>query len=574
MSMKTLFRRTIPLVMVVLLLTACASDDDKSTVLWYNSALVTTRDGPVQAVTTDNGVWEWKAIPYAAPPVGELRWKAPRDATSWTAAPDNAEFSDMCPQYDFGGDTVIGSEDCLYLNVWRPQSSAEKLPVYVWIHGGGNSSGSADLENYRGANLALRSDVVFVSMNYRLGPLGWFLDESLFDGDPDTDSGNFGTLDIIKSLEWIRDNIAQFGGDPDNVIITGESAGGINVLSLLVSPRAEGLFDKAMSQSGLLSDIAMTDGTDFTTALKPSLLVQLGMATDEAQALQQLSGLSADDVASTLRSATPADLLNVVPSIGLGLLSMPNIFPDGHVIVENGVNSFAAGNYPNKVPTILGTNSGDVRLFLYVLNGATAEDPPLFNAVADIGGQLWKAAGADDIARAMVSHADQPDVFVYSFEWGRYRSDGTGITPAPWNYFMGSAHSLDITFFLDTQDSADALSSLMFTEENRSSRELLSDAMIDYLQGFAREGVPVASADLPVWEPWSNTQGSAKSMVLNADLSALQLGMVDTDVSLASALASIDSIDDEDLRQRVDALLHDFVLSCALISENPAAECN
>ncbi len=144
-----------------------------------------------------------------------------------------------------------GSEDCLFLNVWRPRTAERGLPVYVWIHGGGNSIGSASMtDEYSGTRLAHRSNMVFVSLNYRLGPFGWFTHPALREGtSAEDDSGNFGTLDIVHALRWIRDNIEAFGGDPGLVAVTGESAGGLNVLSLMISPPAEGLFHRVIAQS-------------------------------------------------------------------------------------------------------------------------------------------------------------------------------------------------------------------------------------------------------------------------------------------------------------------------------------
>jgi para-nitrobenzyl esterase len=567
--------RTVLTLSLIILLSACSDSggNSNSSSSWDNSRQVNTLSGSVQAQATDNGAWAWLAIPYAAPPVDSLRWQAPQDPKPWNGYLANTSPSAVCTQFSQDGSALIGSEDCLYLNVWRPQSSDKNLPVYVWIHGGGNTAGSSSVEDTLGAKLAVRSDVVYVSMNYRLGPFGWLNDSALHNGDPDTDSGNFGTLDIIKSLQWIQDNIERFGGDPDNVIITGESAGGINVLTMLLSPRAEGLFAKAMSQSGLLPDISPADAARFADTIKPEILVAEGVAVDVGDASAQLAIMSDQQLKEILLQASAASIFNAVPQIGSGLLSMPIIIADGQVIPANGPRSLVEGNYANKVPLILGTNSGDVRLFQAILGGSLSANPELYNAAADIGGKLWKAAGADDLAAAMVKITGQPDIYVYSFEWGHYEEDGSGVTPAPYNYFMGSAHSLDIPFFLDTLDAPGQLTSLLFTENNRASRELLSDAMISYLQNFIRSGNPNGDHPYPDWQPWSNADGSGKYIILDADFNDLQISMAYEAVSKQAALDALAAIPDNTLRNDVSDFLLDFTISCALFSTQPSVDC-
>lgn len=558
----------IPLIAVLALLVACSNNSDNRPPppLWTNDPLVETASGPVQGLASTEDSWSWKAIPFAAPPVGELRFRAPQDPAPWTEPLASEEVGSQYTQYSFSSGELSGQEDCLTLNVWRPQTEAEQLPVYVWIHGGGNTSGSAAGSETDGANLAATSNVIYVSLHYRLGPLGWWRDPALRNGDPATDSGNFGTLDLIKGLQWIQDNIEQFGGDPDRVIITGESAGGINVISMLLSPLASGLYSQAMSQSGLSPEINLLDGERFSEQIKPRILVAEGLAADESAARDMLSGMHPDALYDILANAAPASIMDAVPKIGIGLLSMPFVYPDGHVIVENGRQAFAEGNYPGKVPLIIGTNSGDVRLFLYFLEGQTSADPEFYNAVADIGGQLWKAGGADEIARDMVQHSDQPPVYVYSFEWGRYQPDGSGITPAIWNYAIGAAHSLDIPFFLDTLDQPAGVSQLTFSEENRVSRELLGDTMVRYLQQFIANDDPNGD-ELPAWSPWSADTAQTGYLVLDASLDELQVRMQPGLVTRESALANLAAIADSALRNEVEDFINTFVITCSIIAE-------
>ena len=211
-----------------------------------------------------HGGHAWLGLPYAEPPQGELRWRAPQPLLPWTATREALTFGASCPQLAsrVGGDdsaepgALVGDEDCLTLNVYAPAfapdqvpTGAARLPVMVWIHGGGNTIGAAN--GYDGSRLATTHPLIVVMVNYRLGALGWFRHAALRAGrDPVEASGNFGTLDQLRALAWVRDNAAAFGGDPGNVTIFGESAGGQNVLALLVSPLAGGLFQRAIVQSG------------------------------------------------------------------------------------------------------------------------------------------------------------------------------------------------------------------------------------------------------------------------------------------------------------------------------------
>ncbi len=230
-------------------------------------------DGQMDA---DTATWEWLGIPFAQPPVDELRWRAPQPEQSWEGARAATGFADACPQFD-RADAVIGNEDCLYLNVWRPQTQQRDLPVYVWIHGGFNTSGSTDVDYYQGGTIAERSNMIVVSIQYRLGALGWLHYAPLQTGNGEDDSGNYGTLDIIRSLQWVQDNIAAFGGDPENVTVAGESAGAINIISLLTSERASGLFQKAVSQSGLPIVASVDDGEAAARQLTLNVLANDGV---------------------------------------------------------------------------------------------------------------------------------------------------------------------------------------------------------------------------------------------------------------------------------------------------------
>ena len=261
--------RLLILVLVSLALVAGCRGRDATHPTPDKSLSRTTTSGEVVGFVGPYGSATWLGIPYAAPPVGDLRWRAPRPVSRWSGVREALVAGSPCVQYagPFGGMENVsrgqpaGSEDCLFLNVYAPHASTptSRLPVMVWIHGGGNTVGHAGF--YDGGHLAERENVVVVMINYRLGPFGWFRHAALrADGTSDLErSGNFGILDQIRALEWVRDNIAGFGGDPGNVTVFGQSGGGGKVSTLLAMPAARGLFHRAIVMSG--SAIRLTDPT-------------------------------------------------------------------------------------------------------------------------------------------------------------------------------------------------------------------------------------------------------------------------------------------------------------------------
>ncbi|MBX7430720.1 carboxylesterase family protein [Mycobacterium sp. Y57] len=261
----------------------------------HAASTVEIAQGSVRGVT-EGGVTSFRGIPFAAPPTGELRWRPPAPPASWNGTLDATEFGPSCIQGRYSGQQPVAqSEDCLTANVWTPDGTAPgaNLPVMVWIYGGGFSIGSSALPDYDGTNFAERG-VVLVSFNYRLGRLGYFAHPALTAEDPDGELGNYGLMDAIAALQWVQANIGALGGDPDNVTIFGESAGGMTVNYLMSSPRSQGLFDKAISQSGFnrlpmppIRDGGPASGEQQGTAFAESLGIT-GAGPDTARALRDL----------------------------------------------------------------------------------------------------------------------------------------------------------------------------------------------------------------------------------------------------------------------------------------------
>lgn len=297
---------------------------------------------------TLEGVDSFKGVPYAASTAGEMRWRPPQPVTPWKLPRDAGDVGAMCVQPYSPGDPGVGplpmSEDCLNLNVWTPTERAGPLPVMVWIHGGGYNNGSGTARLYDGANLA-RRDVVLVTLNYRLGRLGFFDHPALAAERPKGEpAGNYGLMDMIAALEWVRDNIAVFGGDPEQVTIFGESAGGVAVTQLMVSSRARGLFSKAIVESGLGRQRGVTLAEAEGETLRSTQARGLAWAEDAGVA----------QTAVALRAVPANRLMTPAPSIYGGDL----VINDGVIIGHDVVTAFEAGEQA-PVPLIIGTNSAE-----------------------------------------------------------------------------------------------------------------------------------------------------------------------------------------------------------------------
>ncbi len=541
---------------------------------WTGDSVVQTLYGTVKGFADESDTWVWKAVPYARPPVGELRWKAPRDPVSWEGIRQETDFCQMCPQYDWLiAEDVWGNEDCLYLNVWRPQSEETDLPVYVYIHGGGNAIGCANqVPTYYGSTVARKSNMIYVSMNYRLGPFGWFTHPALRTGDVIDGSGNYGTLDIIKALEWIQENIEAFGGDPENVILTGESAGCTNIHSLLESPLAKGLFHRALAQSCMNYSAPIEEGDAHSRDILIELLVSDGTADNEAGAGARLNEMSDAEIADYLRAKTPKEILACCEQREFGEVINPNIFRDGKVIVADGINSFENGTYPNKVPLMLGSTREELKMFLFMVESFEGKDE-LYQTVTSYGGDLWKAAGVDTIARQLGRHDDQPEIYVYRFNWGAWKEDGTSPIPAPYDLKVGAAHSLDQSFFLGNPCFNVFMTSWVFTEENRPGREALTDDIMAYVAQFARTGNPnEPGSGLPEWEPWTNETGEPKCMLLDADLNDSDIEMSPIEFTLPGVLESMKSDVAEPLYNEAFDILSSYRITAPLIKEAQHSE--
>ncbi|WP_375250506.1 carboxylesterase/lipase family protein [Sphingomonas sp.] len=316
--------------------------------------VVSTESGKVAGSTSD-GVSSWKGIPFAAPPVGPLRWRAPQPAARWDGVRQATAYGHDCMQVPFPSDAApLGTtpgEDCLTLNVWRPAAATRPLPVIVWIYGGGFVNGGASPPTYSGANLA-QQGVMFVSFNYRLGRFGTFAHPQLTAQDPDGGRlGNYGYMDQIAALRWVQRNIAAFGGDPKNVTLVGESAGGMSVNTMVTSPLTTGLFARAIVMSGGNGHNMGSGGLAGAEKIGVDFAASKGIARDDPAALEKLRALSADAVTDGLNLTAL-----FAPKPGPRTFASP--FVDGTIAVD-AATAYRDGAFPT-IPIMIGATDNDI----------------------------------------------------------------------------------------------------------------------------------------------------------------------------------------------------------------------
>lgn len=485
----------------------------------------------------------WLGIPFAKPPVGELRWRAPRSVDAWEGLFEALKTSPMCPQIVpfslFKKVFTVGDEDCLYLNVWTPrftsvETADSKLPVMVWIHGGANTMGGASpADPYR---LAGQENMVVVSLQYRLGLLGWFSHPALRNAAATENdaTANFALLDMVMALQWVQENIATFGGDPDNVTIFGQSAGAFNIIALMATPQAKGLFHKAIAQSGTLHTIPQARAEHYLDDDAPglpyssreyinSLLIADGRADDRQQAKALQEQTVDSQLVDYLREKTVQDLLENAHKRDTGTLSyfVPTNIRDGQVLPRAPLmDVFSDPEQYNSVPVILGNNRDEYKLFLWSSPRFTTKRFGLFPKIKDqaeydrISGYFsnqWQAVGVDEPARVL--HSSQPGkVFTYRFDW----SDQPTLLGVDMAQLIGAGHGIEVTVLFG-RDAVDTLPLFAMVSDQVSWDEL-SAAMGHYWATFARTGSPSNGGDsaLPEWQPWQ--EHGVKKILLDSNL--------------------------------------------------------
>jgi para-nitrobenzyl esterase len=460
------------------------------------------------------GIRIFKGVPFAAPPVGELRWKAPKPVASWTGVRKADEFGDRCIQTSPFPDQIwrdrAESEDCLSLAIWTAAKSAsEHRPVMVWFYGGGFFSGSADEPRYDGEHLAAKG-VVVVNVNYRLGLMGFYAHPELTEESDRNASGNYGLMDQTAALEWVQKNIAAFGGDPRNVTIFGESAGSFSVSAQMASPLAKGLFVKAIGESGAFFP-ASAGGLDLISLKEAE---QRGVRFAAAVGATSLAALRAKP-ASELREVSVERHMTFGPIV------------DGYFMPTDALTIYSEGRQA-RVPLLAGWNRDEVRFVpMMSKEKPTAAAFPKqlktqFGAKADAALKVYPS-GTDAEAKESAGDLASDNFISYStWKWIELQAKTSGkpvyrylfSEVAPFRppsdmkpEIRGASHASEIDYVFDSLD----LSKAAWTDADRK----LADQMSSYWTNFAKHGDP-NGAGLPKWPAYSEKTGY-EVMTLDAD---------------------------------------------------------
>jgi len=478
--------------------TALSSQPHADTVAAMSKSdpIVNAPAGPLQG-TSEDGINVFKGIPYAAPPIRGLRWRAPLPLAVWKDVRKATAFGPACiqprptTQNVYTADIGAMSEDCLTLNITAP-ADARNAPVFVWIHGGALWTGGGKEALYDGTRMAKRG-VIVVTINYRLGVLGWLAHPALSAESPQHVSGNYGLLDQIAALRWVKDNIGAFGGDASNVTVAGESAGGLSVMYLLTSPVAKGLFQKAIAESAYMVS---------TPELKHA---RYGSPSAEDIGARMAAALQAPDIAA-LRVMDAETLNNAAPALGF----QPFGAIDGILLPKQLVDVFDAGEQAH-VPLLAGFNAGEIRSLRILAPpppaDATAYEKEIRNRYGDLADDFLRLYPSADFKESILATtrdalygwtaerlARKQAVigqfsYLYLFDHGYPAADSANLH---------AFHASELPYVFGTMDRTPPnWPKIPATAEEHA----LSDAMLDYWTSFARTGTPQASKqpDWPVY---------------------------------------------------------------------------
>ena len=509
------------------------------------------------------GVLLWEDIPFALPPVGELRWKAPIAFVNeeLEIIPKSNNF---CHQ-ETGGEIQeifeVGTEDCLYLDIRAPHGDRNKLPVMFWIHGGGNTSGHKDFYDF--SELVKRKDIIVVSINYRLGPLGFFTHPAIQDLNSGLDkTSNFGTLDIILALKWVNENIESFGGDQNNITIFGESAGGHNVFSLLVAPQAKGLFHKAISQSGYTkssstenaykSEYFNEEGVSDSWTVFNKIIINKGIAKNMDEGDQFQSSYSKEEQREILYATDPQELVNFYGDT----FETPLLTNDGIVIPEMGLlKALGSEEYLYQVPTIAGSNKDEIKLWIgfsdYFIKTSESflsktfgiprlkiRDEDKYEFYNDIRSKGWQLRGVQEPLESIFM-AGNKEVYAYRFDWDNLRDFFIG----DFSEIIGSAHAIEIAMISGDYNLADDFRWIVYPRT--PSRRFVSKNMMKFWSDFAKNGIPGTSSNNVSWQRFN--PDNEKSIIIFDEKKNLKISKLDLDLdSLVTDIVNSNVLNDEE----------------------------
>ncbi|MBS4208052.1 carboxylesterase family protein [Bacillus sp. FJAT-50079] len=543
---QTVIRSFTVLTFVFIILAGCATDSkvvpaknegtsqQKVANEVENNAIRVTQYGKVKGDVDEAGeTIIWKGIPYGKAPEGELRWRAPEEPEAWDGELDATKPGETAIQLNQG--EVTGGENPLNLDIFRPNTNETDLPVLFYIHGGNNQIGNnSDLN---GEYLASKMNAVIVTINFRLGALGFNPLPALKTGDPLENSGNFTLLDINQSLEWVANNIEEFGGAPDNITISGYSSGGRDVMAMLISPLFEGKFHKAISFSGgmTLADVENSQKV-FAKAFAP-LVVEDNIKTTEEEAYDWLL---ADDteVRDYLFSISAERIAPLMGNAAIRMSVFPHLYTDGEIIPKEG---FETATF-NEVPLIMLTGSKEFTYFAnpdpyfkdVVENGTIFTDSKKldeYNFAVKYGSLLYELFNAQKSAEKMIDTYKAP-IYTVDINWG---SDAE-VVGEEMATIVGATHGMWKPLLVKD---GSGLQEQYLDAFNQAGTNELNEAFIAYLSNFLRTGDPNGN-ELAQWQPWESKE-KGRNLLLDANKDEALIGMSDERIVYTDVLEEMDT---------------------------------
>ena len=489
-----------------------------------NPRIVTTMSGQIEGKKTSKA-YIWLGVPYGQ----TERWKAP-------TAPDSWSRTRSCKRPRKGK-----GDDCLFVNIYKPVSKKEKMPVMVFLHGGGNVGGTA---NRSFSSFVKETGVIVVSVEFRQGAFGWLQSRGLQTGDRMTDSGNFAMLDIKLALEWVQNNIEAFGGDKQNVTLSGFSAGARDALNCVISPAMKGLFHKVISFSGGMTTCSVREGRRWSNQKLAKILVRRGRFSNQKRALKYVKRIGKKKLNKLLYSLSDKEVKKMAGATSLRLTNFPQNFRDGKVIPKAGFDVLEYGGY-NRVPMILGSNNSEFANVSYkTLHRILVKNPKTFRNRAqfyrllkkskEYGSKLQTSFYLERLANKLSIDPYHEDFYTYRFKWGEDRR----VVGSNYARYVGAIHGMDVDFLLGRYKKGEAgTSDSIYTRANLPGRQALTSVMRQYVSNFCHTGNPNGidgQGNVPVqWEKWRRVPGSKRIMTFSASRREAEVNMTSRTINRA-----------------------------------------
>lgn len=489
-----------------------------------NPRVVTTTSGQIEGKKTSMA-YIWLGVPYGQ----TERWKAP-------TAPDSWSRTRSCKRPRKGK-----GDDCLFVNIYKPVSKEEKMPVMVFLHGGGNVGGTA---NRSFSSFVKETGVIVVSVEFRQGAFGWLQSRGLQTGDRMTDSGNFAMLDIKLALEWVQNNIEAFGGDKQNVTLSGFSAGARDALNCVISPAMKGLFHKVISFSGGMTTCSVREGRRWSNQKLAKILVRRGRFSNQKRALKYVKRIGKKKLNKLLYSLSDKEVKKMAGATSLRLTNFPQDFRDGKVIPKAGFDVLEYGGY-NRVPMILGSNNSEFANVSYkTLHRILVKNPKTFKNRAqfyrllkkskEYGSKLQTSFYLERLANKLSIDPYHEDFYTYRFKWGEDRR----VVGSNYARYVGAIHGMDVDFLLGRYKKGEAgTSDSIYTRANLPGRQALTSVMRQYVSNFCHTGNPNGidgQGNVPVqWEKWRRVPGSKRIMTFSASRREAKVNMTSRTINRA-----------------------------------------